>query len=113
MSLSALEYSHGFINPFPHRAVTDVLSMLKIVSQYPTDRMIELAKSPTIKVIAKLQAPNWSNKKEVNEFNKIKNKVSQSKFKWEPSQKIWFRNYPKILIDENKVNLDFEWEILK
>ncbi|MDH5582105.1 MAG: hypothetical protein OEY33_09380, partial [Bdellovibrionales bacterium] len=33
-SLAMLEYSHGFINPFPHRALTDVLSMLKIASIY-------------------------------------------------------------------------------
>ena len=31
-SMAMLEHSHGFINPFPHRALTDVLSMLKIAS---------------------------------------------------------------------------------
>ncbi|MCR9204687.1 MAG: 3'-5' exonuclease, partial [Halobacteriovoraceae bacterium] len=31
-SLALLEHAHGFVNPFPHRAVTDVLSMLKVAS---------------------------------------------------------------------------------
>ena len=42
----ALEHYHGFLNPFPHRAVTDVMSMLKIASQYDLDRMADLAKLP-------------------------------------------------------------------
>lgn len=111
-SMMGLEYHHGFINPFPHRAVTDVLAMLKIASHYPIERMVELAESPKITIVAKLNAPDWRNAVEVKKFNKIKNRVAKSKFKWNPSDKIWTREIQQILLDEKKLNLDFDWYIL-
>lgn len=110
-SMMALEYHHGFINPFPHRAVTDVMAMLKVASCYPLDRMVELAKSPNITIIAKLNAPDWRNAVEVKKFNKIKNKVAKSKFKWNPNNKTWTRSIQKILLDEDKLQFDFDWYI--
>ena len=109
--MAMLEYSHGFINPFPHRALTDVLSMLKIASNYEFDRIGQLALSPKVLLVADLKAPNWRNKDEVEEFNSIKNKVSKAKFKWNPDNKTWSKVFPKILLDEGKVRLDFEYSI--
>jgi|GEM_PF-774486 len=110
-SMALLEHSHGFINPFPHRAVTDVLSMLKIASAYPLTRMIKMAESPKVTVAAVLKAPNWKDQKAVTEFNAVKNKVAKSRFKWNPSKKEWTKIIHKILLDEGKVNFDFEWII--
>ena len=110
-SLSHLEYAHGFINPFPHRALTDVLSMLKIASQYPLDRMVELAKSPRVTIIAKFRPPNWQDREEVQRFNVIKNKVSRAKFRWNPEKRVWSKDIHKLMIDENKIHYDFNWEI--
>ena len=111
--LSGLEYAHGFINPFSHRAVTDVLSMLKIASGYPLDRMVALAQSPKVRIVAKLQAPNWRSKREVDAFNIVKNRVSKARFRWNPEEKVWFKDVHKIFIDEKKINYDFEWSILE
>ncbi len=108
-SLAILEHSHGFINPFPHRAVTDVLSMLKIASNYSVARMGKLAKSPICTIVAKLNAPDWRNHDEVAKFNKIKNKISRAKFKWDPQQKIWSKEIHSVLLEENKIHFDFEW----
>jgi DNA polymerase-3 subunit epsilon len=110
-SLAMLEHSHGFVNPFPHRAVTDVLAMLKVATNYSLPRMIQLAKSPTVTLVASLDAPNWRNQKEVAEFNAIKNKVARSRFKWNPTSKQWRRDVPQILVDEGNLNLDFEFFI--
>lgn len=110
-SMAMLEHSHGFINPFPHRALTDVLSMLKIASQYDLGRMTKLAKSPMVTIAAKLDAPNWKNKDEVQEFNVTKNKVAKSKFKWNPSIKLWTKEVHQVIIDEGRLNYDFEWYI--
>lgn len=109
-NMAALEHAHGFINPFPHRAVTDVLSMLKIASHYDFDRMAELARSPMIKIVAQLQAPNWKNKEEVDKFNFIKNKVSRARFQWNPGDKTWFKIVHQVLLDEGKLQFDFPWE---
>lgn len=106
-SMMALEYHHGFINPFPHRAVTDVLAMLKIASNYGLQRMTELAESPKITIVAKLNAPDWKNASEVKKFNKIKNKVSKSKFRWNPSDKTWTREIQKNLAGRRETHSRF------
>jgi DNA polymerase-3 subunit epsilon len=110
-SMALLEHGHGFVNPFPHRAMTDVLSMLKIASQYPLTRMVKLATSPMVTIAASLSAPNWKDQEDVERFNKIKNKVARSRFRWNPSDKTWIKTIHQVLIDEGKINFDFEWYI--
>ena len=110
-SMALLEHSHGFINPFPHRAVTDVLSMLKIASQYSLARMSKLAESPKVNLIAALKAPNWKDPAAVGEFNETKNKVAKARFKWNPSKKEWAKEVHKVLLDEGKIKYDFEYFI--
>ena len=110
-SMALLEHAHGFINPFPHRAITDVLAMFKIASHYDINRMAKLAESPIVKIIAKLNAPNWRNANEVDRFNKIKNKVAKSRFKWNPSNKTWFKEIHQVLLDEDKIKYEFDWFI--
>lgn len=112
LSMAALEHAHGFINPFPHRAVTDVLAMLKVASNYDYLRMAQLAESPKLRIVADLGAPNWKDKAELEQFNKIKSKVSRAKFQWNPQKKVWTKLIHKILIDEEKINFDFDWHII-
>jgi DNA polymerase III subunit epsilon len=111
-SMAMLEHSHGFINPFPHRALTDVLSLLKIISNYDLPRMVKLAKSPTVTLQAVLTPPNWSDHKELQEFNLKKSKVSRAQFKWNPENKTWTKRVHKLLIDEGKISYDFDFKIL-
>ncbi len=111
-SQAMLEHSHGFINPFPHRALTDVLSLLKIISNYDLDRMVKLAKSPILTLQAVLNPPNWSDQKELQEFNLKKNKVSRAQFKWNPENKTWTKKVHKILLDEGKISFEFDFKIL-
>ncbi len=108
-SMALLEHSHGFINPFPHRAVTDVLSMLKIASKYELNRMGKLAESPRVTLVASLRAPNWKDPAAVQEFNEVKNKVAKSRFRWNPTKKEWTKEVHKVLIDEGKIKYDFEY----
>jgi len=110
-SMSGLEHAHGFINPFPHRAVTDVLSMLKVAANYSFDRMTKLAKSPIVRIVAPLSPPNWKKTEEVEAFNIIKNKISKSRFRWDPKTKKWSKEVHKVLVDEGKLKFDFEWFI--
>lgn len=70
-SLSGLATFHQFLNPFPHDAVSDVLTMLKVADNYDWARTIQSAKSPTItlhaqttfaqKELAKKQNYYWDN----------------------------------------------------
>lgn len=43
---------HGFLNPFPHRALFDVMTMLKVFDQYPLEDVLRLAKSPARILVA-------------------------------------------------------------
>jgi DNA polymerase-3 subunit epsilon len=64
----------GFCNPFPHRAIFDVMTMLKVLDHYDIDKVMEMAKSPNLTVKALItfdqnQAvknrgyhPNWETK---------------------------------------------------
>ncbi|PIP91407.1 MAG: hypothetical protein COW01_03375 [Bdellovibrionales bacterium CG12_big_fil_rev_8_21_14_0_65_38_15] len=110
-SMAALEHAHGFVNPFPHRAVTDVLSMMKIFSTYPYERIHALASSPVVKIVADLKAPNWKDQSAVTEFNRVKNKVAKARFRWNPSDKTWSKDIHQILIDEGKINFEFDWSV--
>jgi DNA polymerase-3 subunit epsilon len=42
----------GFVNPFAHRAVTDVLTMLRVLSGFDIERVVFLAKQPNIQIEA-------------------------------------------------------------
>ena len=110
-SLMALEHYHGFLNPFPHRAVTDVMSMLKIASQYNLDRMTQLAASPVVELVAEFSPPNWNDPEEVEKFNRVKNKVAKSGFRWNPKKKIWSRRVHRLLLDENKMTFEFKTRV--
>ena len=50
--LTYLCAEHGFVNPFAHRAVFDVQSMLKVLSLYPIAEVIKLSHEETVRVIA-------------------------------------------------------------
>src|SRR5271157_2798498 len=50
--LTYMACDHGFLNPFPHRAVFDVMTMLQILDHYDLGTVIEMAKSPTLYVKA-------------------------------------------------------------
>lgn len=110
-SMAMLEHSHGFINPFPHRAVTDVLAMLKIASHYDYARMTKLASAPKVRIVAELKAPNWKNKQEVEKFNTIKHKVARARFQWDPNVKEWSKIVSQVHIDEGKLMYDFDWRL--
>lgn len=47
-NLMHLAAEHGFLNPFPHRAVYDVLTMLKIFECYDAKAALEYARQPIV-----------------------------------------------------------------
>lgn len=96
-NLTTLAAEHGFLNPFPHRAVTDVLTMLKIMSHYPIGEIIERAKSPTIKIKAVV---SYDDRQRAKDYG----------FYWDPDKKIWHKAL-KLCDYENEVKMyDFKIE---
>lgn len=50
--LTYMAADHQFLNPFPHRAVFDVMTMFKVLGDYDLDRVIFLAKQPNVTIQA-------------------------------------------------------------
>lgn len=84
---------HGFLNPFAHRAVTDVLSMFKVFDHYPLADVIAYYKSP------------WIGMKAMVSF-KEKDLAKDCKFWWKPSKKWWCKNVKLCDLESKKVNID-------
>lgn len=51
--LSYLGAEHGFLNPFSHRAVFDVLTMFKVLAAYPIAPILDSARQPIVMCVAK------------------------------------------------------------
>jgi DNA polymerase III subunit epsilon len=106
-SMMALEYAHGFINPFPHRAVTDVLAMLKIFARYSIEDMLLYANSPEIELKANFSYPYTRGvgaeqaARMMEEFEAIKNAVKKSGFYFNPETKEWTKSIKKLSVERN------------
>ena len=81
---------HGFINPFPHRALFDTVSMMKIAENYDINVVMNIATSPTIRIIARV------------DYNH-KEQASSRGFKWDGTKKVWFKDVKECLLDEVEI----------
>jgi len=103
-SLIYLMGYHGFVNPFPHRALFDVMTTLKILSNYDIHRVIEIAESPTIYLVA------------IVSFNR-KDEAKQAGYMWEPDVRFdfdqkqkgfWIKERKLAMFDESELEESFE-----
>jgi DNA polymerase-3 subunit epsilon len=74
-----LAAEHKFVNPFAHRAVTDVLTMLRICLHYDWATIIESAKQPTITIRAKVTYDD-------------REKAKGTGYRWDGENKVWIKN---------------------
>jgi DNA polymerase III epsilon subunit-like protein len=68
----------GFVNLFPHSALSDVQTCIKLVSMHDINKVVERAQSPTIVIIG-------HQKREDNQLAK------ERKFRWNPFYSVWWR----------------------
>lgn len=80
-NLTYLTAFHKLLNPFPHRAVTDVLIMLEILAQYDINEVIKRA-----------EAPRWRIEAVCLPFAR-KDEAKTMGFRWDAPNKIWYKNY--------------------
>jgi DNA polymerase-3 subunit epsilon len=50
--LTYMAADHAFLNPFPHRAMFDVMTMMKILDCYDIDKVAAISRSPTLVIKA-------------------------------------------------------------
>lgn len=82
---------HGFLNPFPHRALFDVMTMMKILSCYPIDTVLQFADSPMMELKAHVSYDN-------RDLAKVQG------FKWESKMKKWYKHVKECMIDQEEID---------
>jgi DNA polymerase III alpha subunit (gram-positive type) len=95
-SLGVIAMQHRFLNPFAHRALFDVMTMLEVASNYETSAIMELAKSPLVELIAKVSYDD-------------RNLARTNGFYWQPESKQWTRNVKQSQIAS--LNLPFNFTV--
>ena len=96
--LGYLAADHGFLNMFPHSALSDCQTVLKILEGYDIDKVVERAKSP--EVILQAHQDRNSN-----------DKAKAARFRWCPPLKIWWKPVKEIDLQEFRNSLQFSVSI--
>jgi len=93
--LTYLAADHGLINPFPHSALADCQTVVKIVENYNIEEVVKRASS----TVVILQAHHDRNENE---------KAKGAKFRWHPDRKIWWKAVKDIDMQEFTKTLPFD-----
>lgn len=89
-----LAAEHGFLNPFAHRAVFDVLTMLTVASRYGWDPTMEAARTPNVTLIAQVSYDE-------------REKAKAAGFRWDAGGKGWTRIVKANRVEEVRAALEF------
>lgn len=94
MRLSYLLADHGYINPFPHRALSDALSCAILVYQYDIQNLLAVAATPVIDIRADV---NYDKRELAKALN----------YTWNGEQKIWVKRIRKYNLKEELEKASF------
>ncbi len=95
-----LAAEHGFLNPFPHRACFDVLTMMKVLSQYDINYIVELAKQPMVVVQALVSYED-------------RGLASARGYRWKGETKQWLKGMKESLVAEERETCGFRTKIIE
>jgi DNA polymerase III subunit epsilon len=98
-NLRHLAAEHGFLNPFSHRAVFDVLTMLNVMSGYDIDAIIARSQEPTLFV----QALVSFEEKEL---------AKERGYHWCAPKKVWWRSWKSSDYEADKMECGFRTQLL-
>lgn len=98
-TLTHMAADAGFVNLFPHSALADCQTVLKLVESYNFEEVLQRAKSPTIAVRAHQDRSNNDAAKKL-------------KFRWEPQRKIWYKMIKEMDLDELTQSAPFDISVL-
>jgi DNA polymerase III subunit epsilon len=97
--LKFLAAEHGFLNPFSHRAIFDVLTMLKVARQYPLESIVARSKEPTLYIQAIVSFDD-------------KDKAKARGYFWCAPRKIWWRSMKQSDYEIEKTAAGFRTALL-
>ncbi len=89
--------NHGFLNPFPHSALADAQSVLKLVSFYDINKVAERAASPMLVVLSHQDRGNAANKA-----------ARKAGFRWHGDYKVWWQPVKEMDYENLKSRVSFQ-----
>lgn len=99
-NLRHLAAEHGFLNPFSHRAVFDVLTMLRIAGMYDLEKMVARSQEPMVYLMALVS------------FND-KDKAKERSYRWHPPTKTWWKGLKASDVIKERSEAPFDTSILQ
>lgn len=103
--LTHLAAEHNFVNPFSHRAIFDVLTMLIITSRYDFKEIVKLSKEESILVKA-YPKPPW------NDDGKDNSLVKSMGFTWNGQNKTWQKQVKKSQLEKLVEQANFKLDVV-
>jgi DNA polymerase-3 subunit epsilon len=99
-----LAAEHGFLNPFAHRAVFDVLTMLKVLDAYIStpaglDAVLESARQPMVTLLAIVNFDD-------------RDKAKARGYRWRAATKQWVRHIKSHHADAERRDCGFNVEVM-
>lgn len=94
-----LAAEHGFLNPFPHRALFDVATTIKLAGMYDIDEIIRLSSSPNIWIRAIVTKED-------------RFKAKEQHFQWDPVNTFWVKRIKEAHLEQAEKDFDFPIDIL-
>ena len=98
--LTYMAADHNFLNPFPHRAMFDVMTMMKVLDSYDLNQVLTVAKSPTLTVRAMV---NY----ETRELAKSRG------YHWQADTKIWTMSVKECFLEREREASKFSIEVIR
>lgn len=93
--LGYLAADHGFLNMFPHSALADCQTVIKIVSMYDINKVIERAQSPDVVLIGHQSREN-------------NDQAKARKFRWNGDYKIWWKCLKQMDVERETKEYPFD-----
>jgi DNA polymerase-3 subunit epsilon len=104
--LTHLAAEHGFLNPFAHRAVFDVLTMFSVLSHYDAEHVLARSKEENIQLVAQTEKP-WV------DGGKSTGEAKARGFYWDGVLKLWLKTVKASQVAEETASAPFTVGVLK
>lgn len=99
-SLSYMAADHGFLNPFPHRAVFDSLTCGKLISLYKIDSLIDVIKSPMVEIRAVVSYDD-------------RQKASKLGYFWDAQRKYWMKRIRQCNLQKEQKAAENQFQVIE
>lgn len=99
-NLKYLLAEHGIINPFPHRALTDTLCMMTLLSKYDINEVIHISQTPNLKIKANVSYDD-------------RQKAKDRSFHWDQKVGGWFKLIKKTFLEEEEKLCSFPIKVIE